>query len=145
MRLLPQQEPLTHARTPTTFCNLQPANKHFDVLWNVARPSRGGGGTGPNEPQTAAGRWGASASYNCPALLLLFSLSSSPSFLRSLRHLSHSSPVAKTTPCYLRRDQHEPEGFTFNCYRCDPSLLFFFSPTGMERLSLNEGRKQLLL
>lgn len=101
--------------------------------------------TGPNEPQTAAGRWGASASYNCPALLLLFSLSSSPSFLVALRHFSHSSPVAKTTACYLRSDQHEPEGFTFNCYRCDPSFFFLFFPTGAERLSLNEGRKQLLL
>lgn len=30
--------------------------------------------------------------------------------------------------------------FTFNCYRCEPS---FLPLTGMERLSPNEGGKQL--
>lgn len=64
--------------------------------------------TGPNEPQTAAGRWGASASYYYVhmSLLLLLSLSSSPSFLLSVCHFSDSSAAAKTTACYLRSDQH---------------------------------------
>lgn len=62
--------------------------------------------TGPNEPQTAAGHWGASASYNRLSLLLLLSLSSSPSFLLSVCHFSDSSAAAKTTACYLRSDQH---------------------------------------
>lgn len=45
-------------------------SKRFNVLRNAAQPSRWGE-TGPNEPQTAAGRRGASASYNQPPVNLI--------------------------------------------------------------------------
>lgn len=103
-----QQERLTHARTPPPSSQLQPTSKHLKVLWNAAPPSRWGE-TGPNEPQTAAGRWGASASDQRLSLALLLSLSASPSFLLPVCHFSDSSAVAKTAACYRSSDQHRPQ------------------------------------